>query len=108
MAGIYGNFWTMAYGENPIEELGQGIRMSDIGRIWFETIMEFDSSQVADGIARLRNENKKRPPTSLEFADLCKPNNNPAHQAFKKIPRPPANPELVQASIAEMRKSLSR
>lgn len=79
---------------------------------WAMSLEGLDGDQIKEGLRKcgtrkIANGSEDWPPTPAEFRALCLPEKMPAyHRDYVALPRPQRDPELIEKSLATMRKAL--
>lgn len=93
----YGHLWSSLF---PTDDM---LRVAKAQ--WALQLAPWSESAIEKGLDRCRRA-YERPPTLPQFMNLLR--TDPAHQQVTRaLPRPPCNPDKVQAEIANMRAALA-
>lgn len=105
MGDIYGTQWTNAFGHKP-------------NQIWIAEIERLTVTEISLGIERCKHSGSPYIPNLPQFLALCDPLNGYTEEqrAFyartkggnepKELPKPPPNPEIKRAALAEIKSTL--
>ena len=105
VAGIFAKFAEL-YGHIWSSQTATAEKTESKMRSWAQVLAGVEPKEVGAALKRL----PEKPPSAPQFRALCKQDAPAcaAHRPFPKaLPKPPPDPEVAKAAIAEMRRILA-
>lgn len=98
MQSTYGHLWSSRFGS---AELFAAAKAE-----WARALGRYDAMVVSRAVEGCQQQYDK-PPTLPEFLRLCRPVPE-AHRAYRALPAPLADPQVVRAGLDEVKRLLRR
>lgn len=101
LAHLYGHRWTASLPSTELE-------MGEMLKTWSQGLAGLDAEAIRRGLVELMRREDPWPPSLPELRALCRPERTlAAHQVYRALPAPKADPALVAETMATIRRALS-